>query len=140
MVRKVFTELKTPEVEKQFNLVELYVNKKQELDKCKKELEELSNLLKLEMKSNNVNIMQTKDYKVTKVESQRVSWKEDLLLAKVKTFNRPELIKQVEQVDVPALEQAVLDETISIGDLLDCQTVTEVVTLRMSKVKENKDE
>lgn len=140
MVRKVFTELKTPEVSEKFNLVQLYINKKQELDKCKKELEELSNLVKQQMKADNVNVMATKDYKVTKVESQRISWKEDLLLAKVKTYNRPELIKQVEQVDVPALEQAIIDETISIGDLLDCQTVTEVVTLRMSKVKENKDE
>ena len=51
-------------------------------------------------------------------------------------IEKPELIKQVEQVDVATLEQCVLDGVIDLNDLQDCQTVTNVVTLRMSKVRE----
>jgi hypothetical protein len=52
----------------------------------------------------------------------------------------PELIEQVEQVNMPALEQAILDETVNVEDLMDCQQTTDVVTLRISKVKEDKNE
>lgn len=140
MTRKVITALMAKDVEKQFNLIETYITKKQELDTLKKEVDKLSNLVKEEMKNSGLNAVESNGYKVTKIESQRITWKEELLLAKVKTYNKPELIKQVEQVDVPALEQAIIDETIKLEDLLDCQQTTEVISLRLSKVKEKQDD
>lgn len=138
MVRKVFTQINEPVT--QIDVVSLYITKKQELDQLKKEVDNLNNLLKQQMLDNNLKFVESNGYKVTKSESQRVNWKEDLLLAKVKTYNRPELIEQVETVNMSALEQCILDEHIDIQDLMDCQQTTTVTTLRISKVKENVDE
>jgi len=141
MTRKVFAQLLDDMNEQQnIDVVQTYISKKQQLDELTKEVKQLSELLKTEMKTKELNSVQCNGYKVTRTESQRITWKEDLLLDKVKTYNNPDLITQVEQVNLPALEQAIMDDIVDINDLTDCQTVTEVVSLRVSKVKEKQDE
>jgi hypothetical protein len=139
MARKVFSANSNAE-QICTDLVSNYITKKQQYDALKKEVDELNKLVKLFMADNNLGNVVRGQYKVTKSDSQRITWQHDLLLDKVKTYNMPELIEQVEQVNMPALEQAILDETVNVEDLMDCQQTTDVVTLRISKVKEDKNE
>lgn len=136
MTRKIFTE---EQVEPQDILSE-FITKKQELDILKKQVDQLNNLVKAYMTENELGNVESNGFKITKSESQRINWKDDLLLEKVKTYNMPELIAQVEQVNMSELEQAILDGVINVDDLMDCQQTTNVVSLRISKVKENKNE
>ena len=138
MARKIFTELQQEQTYE--DIVSEYIAKKQELDILDKQVKQLNELLKSHMMDNGLDKIEKDGFKVTKSESQRISWKEDLLLEKVRTYNNPELITQVEQVNMPALEQAILDEQINIEDLMECQKTTNVVSLRLSKIKESKDE
>jgi len=139
MARKVFSANSNAE-QICTDLVSSYITKKQQYDALKKEVDELNKLVKLFMADNDLGHVVRGQYKVTKSNSQRITWQHDLLLDKVKTYDMPELIEQVEQVNMPALEQAILDETVNVDDLMDCQQTTDVVTLRISKVKEGKDE
>lgn len=138
MARKIFTEFQQ---EQQYeDIVSEFIAKKQELDILEKQVKQLNEQVKLLMLDNGLDNIEKNGYKVTKSESQRITWKEDLLLEKVRTYNNPDLITQVEQVNMPALEQAVLDEKVNMEDLLECQKTTNVVSLRLSKIKEQKDE
>lgn len=134
MARKVFTELTSEE--SQQDILSMYVDKKQQLDKLQAEVKELGTLVKSQMASNDVKTVQVNGYKITKSESVRITWKDDLLLQKVKSYNIPELVELVEQVNMTELEQCVLDGVINPQDLSECNTTTTVVTLRLSKVKE----
>lgn len=136
MARKIFTQ---DQVEPQDILSE-FITKKQELDILKKQVDQLNNLVKAYMTENELGNVESNGFKITKSESQRINWKDDLLLEKVKTYNMAELITQVEQVNMPELEQAILDGVINVDDLMDCQQTTNVVSLRISKVKENQNE
>lgn len=122
------------------NILSDYLTKKRKLDELTKEVKNLGELVKNQMKEQDQKSVEQDGFKITIVASERVTWKEDLLLQKAKSYNKPELIKQVEQVDVPVLEQYIIDGVIDINDLNDCKTVTEVVQLRVSKVKETQDE
>lgn len=122
------------------NILSDYLTKKRKLDELTKEVKNLGELVKNQMKEQDQKSVEQDGFKITRVASERVTWKEDLLLQKAKSYNKPELIKQVEQVDVPVLEQYIIDGVIDINDLNDCKTVTEVVQLRVSKVKETQDE
>lgn len=141
MARKIFTEFQQETQQPMYeDLVSEYIAKKQELDILEKQVKQLNEQVKLLMLDNGLDNIEKNGYKVTKSESQRITWKEDLLLEKVKTYNNPDLITQVEQVNMPALEQAILDEQINVEDLMECQKTTNVVSLRLSKVKEPKNE
>lgn len=139
MARKIFNDFSNEE-QSSSDIVSLYITKKQQLDALTKEVKELNEMVKLFMNDNGLGNVERGQYKVTKSESQRITWKSDLLLEKVKTYDLPELIEQVEQVNMPALEQAILDEKVNVEDLMDCQQTTEVTTLRVSKLKESKSE
>ena len=139
MARKKFETL-TPEQELTQvtctdDLIANYVRKKQELEILDKLVKKLGEEVKKTLAEQGLKSTERNGFKVTRLESQRITWNEEALLAKVKTFNKPELIKQVEQVDVPMLQQAIIDDQIKANDIMDCQTVTKVVSLRMDKIK-----
>jgi len=113
-----------------------YVAKKQELEALDKLVKKLGDQVKEQMKLQDLKSTECNGYKVTRMESQRITWNEEMLLQKVKTFNKPELIRQIEQVDVAMLQQAIIDNQIDINDIQDCQTVKEVISLRVDKIKE----
>lgn len=135
MARKVFTDMNTQQ-DQQFDLMSLYISKKQQADKLDKEVKELGELVKKQMYDKGVSNVECDGYKITKTESQRMVWKPELLLAKVKTYNMPELIKLEEQVNMEQLESCILDGVINTQDLLECQKTTDIVSLRITKVKE----
>lgn len=83
-------------------------------------------------------------WKATKIVQQRESMNEDKLLDVIKYAVAPELglIKTKEYVDMDALESAIYKGIIGPEVLISidkCRESKEVVTLRISKVKENKD-
>ncbi len=83
-------------------------------------------------------------YKATKSVSVRESLNEDKLLELLldKGYGNTSVIKQKYYVDMDALESAIYSGQIPKEDLLEidkCRESKEVVTLRISKVKENKD-
>lgn len=138
MSRKVFEEFLSQQQEQYnyHNLVALFISKKQELEELDKEVKKLNDALKEKMEAEELSVIEQDGYKITKIKSQRVIWKEDVLLDKVKSYEKPELIKQVEQVDIAALEQAIIDEVVNINDLADCQKITNVTSLRLNRIKE----
>lgn len=143
MARKVFEQFNNTvtinEPCDSTNLVALYIEKKQELDKLDKLVKELGDKIKEDMKQGKIKDPQHNGFKLTRIESSRVTWNEDALLVKVKTFNNPELITQVEKVNVEKLQQAIIDDEISILDVQDCQQIKTVVSLKLSKIKEVKE-
>lgn len=143
MARKNFTELTQEEqlfqVPCDDDLIANYVNKKAELEQLDKIVKKLGDEVKRVMKERDLKVTECNGYKVNRIESQRVTWNEDALLEKVKTFNRPELICTIEKVDVPNLENAIINEEIDINEIKDCQKVTNIVSLRMDKIKEVKE-
>jgi len=136
MARKKFIDV----AEQEEDLYALYIDKKAQLDELDKEVKKLSQQIKQDMGNQDLKFVEKNGYKLTRSVSQRITWEEDKLLDKIKSYNMPDLIKQVEQVDVAGLEQYVLDGKIDINDLEDCQKVTDVVSLRISKIKEPTDE
>jgi len=136
MARKKFTELLEGPVICTDDLMANYVAKKQELEALDKLVKKLGDQVKEQMKLQDLKSTECNGYKVTRMESQRITWNEEMLLQKVKTFNKPELIRQIEQVDVAMLQQAIIDNQIDINDIQDCQTVKEVISLRVDKIKE----
>lgn len=143
MARKNFTEIQDPyrpmETNNEDDLIAVYVSKKAELEQLDKDVKKLGDQVKQLMKERDLKVTECNGYKINRIESQRVTWNEDALLEKVKTFNRPELICTVEKVDVPNLEVAIINEEIDINEIKDCQKVTNIVSLRMDKIKEVKE-
>lgn len=136
MARKKFTELMEGPVICTNDLMVNYVTKKKELEALDKLVKNLGEQVKEQMKLQDLKSTECSGYKITRMESNRITWNEEALLQKVKTFNKPELIKQVEQVDTAMLQQAIIDDQIKANDIIDCQTVTTVVSLRVDKIKE----
>lgn len=143
MARKNFTELTQEQqlfqVPCDDDLIANYVTKKAELEQLDKIVKKLGEQVKQIMEKRGLKVTECNGYKVNRIESQRITWNEDALLSKVKSFGRPELICTVEKVDVPKLEKAIYDDEISIFDIKDCQKITNVVSLRMDKIKEVKE-
>lgn len=145
MARKIFTEVTQTNNDDLFKvtcfeeLLANYIDKKQELDILDKLVKKLGEEIKQEMKSKDLKTIEQNGYKLIRSESQRVTWNEDALLEKVKSFNKPELICTVEKVDVPNLEIAIINEEVDINEIKECQKVTEIVSLKMNKIKEVKE-
>ena len=76
--------------------------------------------------------------------SQRESFEEDALIAKLKTLKESgnvtaaqlrKLIKKKEYVDMDELESAIYNNKLDAAELETCQVIKEVVSLRISKSK-----
>ena len=146
MARKIFTEVTDTVIVEQClqvtcdeELIQNYIAKKAEYDALEKVVKKLGDEVKRIMKERDMKTTDYNGYRVVRSEYQRVTWNEDALLEKVKGFNKPELICTVEKVDVPKLEQAIMDEEVDINEIKECQKTTDVVTLKVNKIKEVKE-
>lgn len=117
-----------------------YVEKKKQYDQLDKELKQLGDTIKELMKQNDQKSVEVDGYKINRITSQRMKWDENALLHKVKSYNMPELVKTVEQVDMTELEKCILDNVVKIKDLEECYVTIDVVQLRLNKIKEVQDE
>lgn len=116
-----------------------YIVKKKQFDKLKKELDDLSELVKEDMKNTEQSCVIYNGHKLTRTESTRISWDEDKLVEIVSTFDNPNLIYFKPTVNMVELERFIMDGNIHIDCLASCRKTTQVVQLRMTapKVKED---
>lgn len=122
------------------DLIPRYAENKALLDDYKKVCDEENKKIKDMMEEGSY---ESGGYKATKSVQHRESMNEDKLLELLKNTSAiyHGIIKTKEYVDMNALESALYKGTLSKDVLLEidkCREVKEVVTLRISKVKEKK--
>lgn len=116
-----------------------------ELKNIKKKADGFKERIKTIVKSLGVKTYRSEDYEITYTEAERVSFKEDKLLTKLKEIvadRNPEefegLIKTKEYVDMDVLENLLyhnkFDEA-DISSISDCQEIKIIPTLKVKKVK-----
>lgn len=124
-------------------LIPQYAENKAILDDYKKICDSENKQLKELM---NEGSYEAGGYKCTKTISSRQSMDEDKLLYVLKQYyecgtNKESIIKTKEYVDIDMLESAIYNGQISNEILMEidkCRESKEVITLRISKVKEKK--
>lgn len=135
-------------------LVESYGMNKKENDDLKKIVDNQNKEIKSLMESNNLKKFESDNYKVSYSVSTRDTIDEELLLSEAKTFTIADgidlksaqevgLIKTKEYVDMDVLESLMYKGGISEEDLMKidkCRETKEVITLRVSKKKDKKDD
>ena len=123
-------------------LIPQYAENKQMLDDYKKICDDENKQIKDLMDEGSY---EASGWKATKSIQTRESMNEDKLLAVLKKagFNQTSIIKTKEYVDMNELESAIYNGLIEKDVLMEidkCRESKEVVTLRISKVKEKKNE
>lgn len=119
-------------------LIRLFYEDKQQLDKCKKSTEEYNKEIKEGMAELGVNDFVSNDL-IAKINTQyRESFDEDKLLNKLKELGVTTPIKQKEYVDMDELENVIYNNVLDASELSSCKIVKEVVVLKVSKQKEKK--
>lgn len=119
-------------------LIRLFYEDKQQLDKCKKSTEAYNKEIKEGMAELGVNDFVSDDL-IAKINTQyRESFDEDKLLNKLKELGVTTPIKQKEYVDMDELENVIYNNILDASELSSCKIVKEVVVLKVSKQKEKK--
>lgn len=123
-------------------LIPRYAANKAEMDDYKKICDRENAEIKSIMRDFVVSSYEASGYKATYSVSERTSMNEEMLLDIAHNYNIPGIVKTKEYIDYDALEKAIYDGEISEDVLLEmdkAKTVKEVVTLRVSKVKQKKE-
>lgn len=123
-------------------LIPQYAANKAEMDDYKKICDRENAEIKSIMKDFVVSSYEASGYKATYSVSERTSMNEEMLLDIAHNYNISGIVKTKEYIDYDALEKAIYDGEISEDVLLEmdkAKTVKEVVTLRVSKVKQKKE-
>lgn len=123
-------------------LIPQYAANKAEMDDYKKICDRENAEIKSIMRDFVVSSYEASGYKATYSVSERTSMNEEMLLDIAHYHGIPEIVKTKEYIDYDALEKAIYDGNISEKILLEmdkAKTVKEVVTLRVSKVKQKKE-
>lgn len=122
-------------------LIPQYAENKAELDSYKKICDKENAEIKAVMADFALQHYEAGGYKATYSVSERESMNEEMLLEIAHNRGIPEIVKTKEYIDFDALEDAIYNGRISQEVLLEmnkAREVKEVVTLRVSKVKEKK--
>lgn len=130
-------------------LVPQYALNKKEFDSYKKLCEEENKSIKSIMQDLALQHYSVGGYKITKTVQHRDRLNENILLslftsvpALVKVAEDCNLVKTRQYIDMDALEKAIYDDKFTIDELLELNAAKEskeVVTLRVSKVKEKEN-
>lgn len=131
-------------------LIPQYAQNKSELDSYKKICERENNKIKSIMKDFVVTHYEADGYRANYSVSQRETLNEELLLSlftSVPAFTKIaedcSIVKTKQYIDFDALEKAIYDGKLSQEQLLEinkARETKEVVTLRVSKIKESEEE
>jgi len=124
-------------------LIPEYAQNKEQLDildtVCKTQNAEIKSLM------GDSKTYEAGDYKVSKSIQNRDTMDEDLLCAKLSNYSELYdigVIKVKEYVDITALEDAIYKKQLTpemLADIEKCRKHKEVVTLRVSKIKKEKE-
>jgi hypothetical protein len=129
-------EIPKQSVEQQLTaVVPRYGSNKVELDSYKKLCDADNALIKELMGQASLPEFTAGGYKATRSVTEKESFDEVLLLAKLKKLKVKGVVKKKEYVDMDALENAIYHGQVDAATLADCQVKNEVVTLRIKAVK-----
>lgn len=118
------------------NLIEIFYDEKQELDKYKKSTEEYNKQIKESLNELGKTEFETESGLVAKMSTQqRESFNESKLIEKLKELNVTSPIKTIEVVDMDELENVIYNEMLDASELTPCKVIKEVITLKVSKKK-----
>lgn len=120
-------------------LIPQYAVNKSELDSYKKICDKENAQIKELMKDFVLSNYTAGGYKASYIVQHRESMNEDVLLEIAHQYGIPEIVKTKEYIDFDALENAIYNGKISQDILVEmdkAKEVKEVVTLKLSKVKE----
>ena len=136
----LFDDLGVPVKEKRAEerlteLLPIYHMQKSEMDSIKKVVDKENAEIKTLMRASNLSEFVAGDIKATCSVSERQDFIEEALIEKLKDMKVRGIIKKKEYVDMDALENAIYNGKVDAAALASCQTIKEVVTLRVSKVK-----
>lgn len=116
-------------------LLPIYHMQKSEMDSIKKVVDKEKEEIKTLMRESNLHEFVAGDIKATCSISERQDFIEEALIEKLKDMKVRGIIKKKEYVDMDALENAIYNGKVDAAALASCQTIKEVVTLRVSKIK-----
>jgi len=122
--------------------IKYYFDQKTILDTVKKDVDKFNTEIKSEMAD--LDTLEVDNLIAKKTISTRESIDEEKLIPIIKSWNIPneDIIKTKEYVDMEALENAIYNGLISQEQLVEmssAKTVKEIVTLKVTKKKENKN-
>lgn len=123
-------------------LIPQYAANKNELDSYKKICDKENAQIKAIMKDFVVTGYEAGGYKASYIVSKRETLNEEKLLEIAHQLGISEIVKTKEYIDFDALEKAIYDGKISDDILLEmnkAKEVKEVVTLRVTKIKQEKE-
>ena len=121
--------------ERLIELLPIYHMQKSEMDSIKKVVDKENAEIKTLMRESNLSEFVAGDIKASCSISERQDFIEEALIEKLKDMKVRGIIKKKEYVDMDALENAIYNGKVDAAALASCQTIKEVVTLRVSKVK-----
>ena len=124
-------------------LIPIYARNKIELDSYTQLCKEENESIKKQMLELGTDVYNTGGYTAKRTVSHRESLNEEKLMAVILKYGIKDVIKTKEYVDMDALENYLYHNTMSdslAADLESCKSKTEVVTLRVTKMKEPKGE
>ena len=124
--------------EKLQELIPHYQLNKSEMDSYKKVVDKDNNEIKMIMRESQLSEFIVGDIKATCSVSEREDFIEEALIEKLKEMKVDEVIKMKEYIDMDALENATYNGELNAAELASCQTKKEVVTLRVTKIKEKR--
>ena len=124
-------------------LIPQYAENKSEMDSYKKICDKENAQIKSIMKDFVVDKYEAGGYRASYSVSTRETMNEEMLLEIAHNHGIPEIVKTKEYIDFDILEKAIYDGKISEEILLEmdkAKEVKEVVTLRVTKIKEKRQE
>lgn len=124
--------------EKLQELIPHYQLNKSEMDSYKKVVDKDNKEIKMIMLESQLPEFIVGDIKATCSVSEREDFIEEALIEKLKEMKVDGVIKMREYIDMDALENAIYNGELNAAELASCQTKKEVVTLRVTKIKEKK--
>jgi hypothetical protein len=124
--------------EKLQELIPHYQLNKHAMDSYKKVVDKDNKEIKMIMLESQLPEFIVGDIKATCSVSEREDFIEEALIEKLKDMKVKGVIKKKEYVDMDALENAIYNGELNAAELTSCQTKKEVVTLRITKIKEKK--
>lgn len=122
-------------------LIPQYAENKAQLDIYKKECDKENALIKSMMLDGKLDKREAAGYKATCTVSTRETMNEEILLEIAHNYGISEIIKTKEYIDFDALEYAIYNNKIPDDVILEMDKAKEskeVVTLRVTKIKEKK--
>lgn len=123
-------------------LIPIYAANKAELDSYDKLCKKDNATIKKLMLEAGEDVHIAGGFKATRTVQHRESFNDDALLEVCKKHNITEVVKVKEYVDMDALEDYLYNNEMTeelATDLSDCKTTKEVVTLKVTEVKETND-